>query len=132
MIDRRCDIGGFRARGHWRVDHRLQHLRGDDHRLARAPTLAYRASLDARHFLGRQFDAQVAARDHHGVRLVDDGVECLHRRRFFQLGHDAGAAAGQRARFVQVFRALHERERQPLDPELQRELEIAPILLCQR
>jgi hypothetical protein len=47
--------------------------------------------------------------------------------RFLQLRHDAGTPAGQLAFFVGILRALHERERQPLDAELKSKLEIASV-----
>jgi hypothetical protein len=81
-----------------------------------------------RHFFRRQLDAQVAARHHDGVGLFDDLVQALDSRRLFELGHDPRTSLGERTRLVQVRGALHERERQPFDTKLQRELEVAPVL----
>ena len=86
VIDRRRDVGGLRTRGHGRTDHRFQHLRGDDHRLPQPPAGAHDAALDRRHLFRRQLHAQVAARDHDGIRFFDDLVEMLDRRGLLELG----------------------------------------------
>ncbi len=75
VVDRGGDVGGLGARRHRRRDHRLQHLRGDDHRLARAAAGAEDPPLHRRHLLGPHLDAEIAARDHDPVGLVDDRVE---------------------------------------------------------
>ena len=52
----------------------------------------------AGHVLVRDLDAEVAARDHHGVGQPDDVVDLLQRRRLLDLGDIAGAVADERAR----------------------------------
>ena len=66
--------------GRGSLRHRVEHLRRDDHRLAaaRAPTRDF--LLHARHALERHLEAEVAARDHHAVAVVEDGVEVGHGR----------------------------------------------------
>ena len=88
--------------------------------------------LHAGHRLERHFDAEVAARHHEGVGELDDFVEPLHRLRLLDLGHDAGAAAGELAHFDHVFGALHEGQRDPVDVGLDDGVEIGAILLGQR
>jgi len=67
VIDGCRDVRGFGARRRRCVDHRIQHLRRDDHRLAVAAAGADDALLQRRHVLGRHLDAEIAARDHDRV-----------------------------------------------------------------
>ena len=84
--------------------------------------------LQARHALERQFDAEIAARDHERVGELDDFGKPGDRLRFFDLGHDRRAPARDLFRFGDVFRPLDERERDPVDGLFQRSLEIDVIL----
>ena len=63
---------------------------------------------------------------------ADDLVQPLDRRRLLELGHDASPAGDELADLVQVLRPLDERQRHPVDPELEREGEVGPVLLGQR
>jgi hypothetical protein len=128
VVDRRRDVGGLGRGGHRRGDHRLQHLGGDDHRLAGAAAGAQDAPLDGGHLLGAHLDPQVAARHHDAVGLPDDGVELRDRHRLLELGHDPGAVADQRARFVDILRPLHERQGDPVGAELEAVFEVAAVL----
>ena len=56
--DRVGDVGRLGAGGPRRVDHRLEHLGGGDHRLAVQVGLADDLLLHQRHFLERQLDAR--------------------------------------------------------------------------
>ena len=64
---RRRDVARLGARRPRRFDHRLQHLGGDDHRRLLQPAAPDDLLLHDGHRLGRQLDAQVAARHHHRV-----------------------------------------------------------------
>ena len=61
-----------------------------------------------------------------------DLVQILDRLRLFHLGHDPGAAGGQRARLGHVLRPLHEGQADVVDALLEREGEVGPVLLGQR
>jgi hypothetical protein len=132
VIDRGRDVGGFGARRDRRADHRFEHLRRDDHGLPLAPALAHDPALDRRHLLRRELDAEVAAGNHHRIGLRDDRIEMLDGGRLFQLRENPRTAPGKRARLVEILGPLHERQRQPLDAQRQRELEIAPVLFGKR
>ncbi len=131
IVDRGRHVRCLGARGYGRGDHRFKHLRGDDHRLAVTAARPEDALLHAGHALGRQFDAQVAARDHHGVGRLHDLIEPIERGRFLQLDHQPGAIADQFTRIDQILRTLHERQRDPVGAERQREFQIDPVLLGQ-
>ena len=88
--------------------------------------------LQRRHLLGRKLDAKVAARDHHRVGERDDVVEPVDRRRLLDLGEQRRALADQRARFGDVLGPLHERQRDPVGPLLEREGEVGAVLVGQR
>ena len=110
------------------VDHRFQHLRCDDDRLAGAAAGPRHALLRARHPFDRQFDAKIAARHHDGVGDVENVVEMVERLRLFDLGHHRGAAAGDLLGFGDVFGALDERQRDPVDAGIERGFEIGAVL----
>ncbi len=132
VVDGGGDVGRLGARRHRRVDHRLEHLRGDDHWLAGATACRDQALLHGRHLLGRHLHAEVAARHHHRVGRGDDGIERDDRRRLLHLGDDARTITDQRAHLDDVLGPLHERQRNPVDAELQAELEIRAVLVGQR
>ena len=84
--DRVGDVGHFSARRPRRGDHRVQHLRRRDHGPRHPPGHRDDLLLDDRHLLDAQLDAEVAARDHHAVRGVDDLLEPVDRLRLLDLG----------------------------------------------
>ncbi len=57
------------------MDHRLQHLRRGDHRLAALERLVDDPLLEQRNVRSADLDAEIASRDHHGVRFGEDLVE---------------------------------------------------------
>ena len=126
------DVGDFGARRHRARDHRFQHLRGDDDRLAGAAAGARHFLLHAGHFFQRHLDAEIAARHHQRVGEIEDVVEPRHRLRLLDLGHHRGAAAGDLLRLGDVFRALDERQRHPIDAGIERRFEVGEILRRQR
>ncbi len=115
--------------GQGREDHRFEHLGGDHHRLAGVARGPGDLLLQARDLLHRHLDAEIAARHHDGVGEIDDLLEVIERRRLLDLGHDRRAAAGKLARFGDVLRPLHERERDPGDAERHGEVHVGAVLL---
>ena len=80
-------------------------------------------------------DAEVAARDHDRVGLGEDLVEHVDRLGLLDLGDHLRVRArllDQLAQLADVGGRAHERERDVVDPELQRELEVADVLRRQR
>ena len=70
------DVVRFGARRPRVLDHRLEHLRRRDH----GPAVAVREPDDPllreRHLLERQLDAEIAARDHHGIARLQNSLQC--------------------------------------------------------
>src|SRR3546814_6666263 len=58
--------------------------------------------------------------------------QAVERRRLLDLGHDGGAVADQAARLGQVLRPLDEGEGDPVDTEVERELQVDAVLLGDR
>ena len=66
------------------------------------------ALLQRRHGLGRHLDAEIAARHHDAVALLDDLVEMVDGGGLLELGHDGGAAGHQLLQLGDVVGVLHE------------------------
>ena len=101
------DVAGFSPRGAWVFDHRLEHLRGRDHRLPPGGGLSDHVLLDDRHFFGRHLDAEIAARNHHTVGGFEDLFEMINRLGLLQLGNDGDVSPVRRDdlfRFLDVSR----------------------------
>ena len=81
--------------------------------------------LEERHRRGADLDAEIAARDHHRVGLARIVVERLDRLGLLDLGDHVRGRAGrldQRPQRLDVGGRAHERERDEVDAELEREL----------
>ena len=89
-------VAGLGARGTRIFDHRLEHLRGGDHRLAPGGGAADDMLLDDRNFFGRHFHAQIAARHHDSVGGFENFFQMIDGLRLFQLGDDRNVAACER------------------------------------
>jgi hypothetical protein len=84
--------------------------------------------LRERHALVRQLDAQVAARDHHGVGGAEDLVDVLERLVLLDLRDDEQAPGASPAA-ARRRRAAHEAERHVLELLLDREAHVGLVLL---
>ena len=105
-------VGRLRARRLAVMGHRLQHLRGNDHRFPKAHRLADERLLQDGDVLDRHLDPQVAAGHHDAVGSGEDFIDILQRARAFDLGQDEGIAAertGRLAHGLDVRRRFHER-----------------------
>jgi hypothetical protein len=117
------------------VDHRLEHLRRRDHRLALLERDVDNPLLEQRHPVGPDLDAEIAAGNHQRVRLDHDRVERIDRLGLLDLRDHVRARArvlDQVAEIADVRRGANERQRDEVDAELQCELEIVEILARQR
>ena len=132
VIDRGRHVGHFGARRRRRGDHRFEHLRRDDHRAAHPPRGLDDALLQRRHRLRRQLDAQVAARHHHAVALLDDLLEPRHRARLLDLREQRRAPLDQPPCLGKVLGPLDEAQRDPVDALLHGKGQVAAVLLGQR
>ena len=70
------------------LDHGFQHLGRGDHESAFAPRAADDRFLNARHPLQRNLHAQIAARHHHAVGHVENGLDIVPAFGLLDLGHD--------------------------------------------
>jgi len=117
------------------VDHRLEHLRRCDHRATCLARARDHVLLDQRHLRDADLDAQIAARDHHRVRCVDDRVEIGDCVGLLDLRDDPHRGAGEvdePPQLQDIVSAAHEGERDVVDIVRERELEVDPILCGQR
>ena len=126
------DVGDFGARRHRARDHRFQHLRGDDDRLAGAAAQARHVLLHAGDLFQRHLDAEIAARDHQRIGEIEDIVEPRHRLRFLDLGHHRGAPARDLLRLGDVLRTLNERQRHPIDARFERGFKVGEVFWRER
>ena len=136
VIDGGGHVRRLGAGGRGRMDHGIQHLGGDHHRLAGGAAGLDDALLQDRHGLGRAFHAQIAARHHDGVAHLDDLVQMLDGLRLFQLGQQAHARphllGDQAARLGHVLGTLDEGQRDPVRAHGHGEVQIRLVLLGQR
>jgi hypothetical protein len=95
FIDRRRNIGGFGPGCHWRCRHRFEHLRCHHDGFPLAAARPHDPTLDDRNLCRRQFNPQVAARNHNAVCQCYDRIEIVDGRRLLQLRHDQGARTDQ-------------------------------------
>ena len=91
--------------------HAVQHLGGDDHRLAVLSAGGNDLLLDDRYFGDVDFDAQVPSSDHHGIRGLDNGIQILQRLGLLNLGNHVGFGlfgCDERLEFAQLIITAHE------------------------
>src|SRR3546814_4105325 len=72
------------------------------------------------------------ARDHHAVAHLDDLLEPVDRGGLLDLGEQRRLALDQPPRLGEILGPLDERERDPVDPLIDREGEVAAVLVGQR
>eukprot|EP00982_Pelagococcus_subviridis_P007525 30653-Pelagococcus_subviridis.AAC.1 len=83
------DVEHLRSRRQGVIAHGLEHLRRADDELARDVTLSHHQLLREADLLGRDLHAEVAARDHHAVGVLQDVVEVAHALFVLNLADDA-------------------------------------------
>lgn len=79
-------VGGFGPGGDAGVRHAVEHLGGDDHRLAPLVAEGDDPFLGNGHLGDVDLDAQIAVRDHDRVGRLDDLLEPVERLGFLDLG----------------------------------------------
>ena len=112
------------------LDHRLEHLRGDDARLAVPQRGRDQGALRDRHRLRRELDPQVAARDHDPVGRGQDRLDPVDGLGPLDLG-DQGGARGpdERAQLLEIRGRAHERQRQVVGAEIGGEAGVLAVLV---
>ena len=124
-----ADLGAGRRRGR---HHRLQHLRGRDHRDAELDALPHDRLLQVRHVLERAVDPEVAPGDHDRIRHGEDLGEVPERRARLDLGDELGAIADDLAYRRHVGGGAHERHGDELDAGRRHRLGEHQILVGRR
>ena len=79
------------------------------------------------HLFGREFDAEIAARDHHGVRMLDDGFEFVEGGGLLDLGDDRDRIAECLLGEHHVAGALDEGEGDIIDAVLEGEEAVGDV-----
>ena len=133
--DRVRDVARLGARRLGLVHHRLEHLRRGDHRLPDLEAAEDDPLLQQRHERRADLDAEVAARDHDRVGLLEHVVEDVDRLRLLDLRDHVRVRArllDQRAQVAHVRGRADEGERDEVDVDPERELEVARVLHRQR
>ena len=117
------------------VHHRFEHLRRGDHRLSALGRLSDDPLLDQRHERRADLDTEIAARDHHRVRLLEHVVQRVDGFGLFDLRNHVSVRSlllDERLQIANVGSRPHERERDEVAAQLERKLQIAEILAGQR
>ncbi len=110
------NVARFCARGARLRRHRVQHLRGHNHRLARVPRLGEYTALQHWHRFWRRLHAEIPARDHDGVGGCHHGGKIGDRLELLDLGDDRNVAVGhQRSQRMHVLGSSHERLAEEVD-----------------
>ena len=90
--------------------------------------------LNDRHQGGGGLYTQVAARDHHAVCCMNNGVQIFYSRGAFQFGNDRGVFPGrsqlldQVAHVFDILFRFHERNRDKINPVRKSKFQVRPIL----
>src|SRR5208282_1208852 len=96
------DIRDLGARRHGRFNHAFEHVRGDDDGFADPQARFDDAALDDGQFLIRDFDAEVAARDHDAVGFLHDGFQVGDGLLVFDFGDDERVEPARLEKFPQL------------------------------
>ena len=103
------DVADLGARGSRFLNHRLQHMCGDDCRRAHRDCLTRNALLNQGHAFKVHVHAEVSAGEHHGVGRLQDIRRCLDGGACLDLGDDRDRRRAKcRAQGVHVGRLAHE------------------------
>ncbi len=116
------------------IDHRLEHLGCDDHRLAEAQAALHDPPLNDRQVFHRAFDPEITARDQDDVSDLDHRVDLADGALTFDFRHDLRAAPGffqDPSQLCEVFLLACETERDEIDAQFDAESHVDQILFGQ-
>mmetsp|Transcript_15710 Transcript_15710/g.32480 ORF Transcript_15710/g.32480 Transcript_15710/m.32480 type:complete len:436 (-) Transcript_15710:247-1554(-) len=139
IINSSCNIGGFGSSGRWALNHRFQHLCGDDNRLSLLSAFINDRLLQDWNILRRAFYSKITSCHHDSVAQFDQFLQIVsvEARGFFDLGHNRWLGFPRRdlavdnfPNFQNVFWLLDKRQSDPIDTNLQHVIQIAAILGC--
>mmetsp|Transcript_52938 Transcript_52938/g.105197 ORF Transcript_52938/g.105197 Transcript_52938/m.105197 type:complete len:224 (-) Transcript_52938:485-1156(-) len=114
-------VGDIRALGSsrpWVGYHRLEHLSGDNARLARVAAFGDHHLLLAEHLLRWNLHAQITTGHHHAIRLRKNFIELVQALLVLNLGDDLNVLASLAQRLAnetQIIRRLDEGRRNEVD-----------------
>ncbi len=126
------DVGHLGAGRHRVLDHRLQHVRRDDDRLAGGDGHGDGLALDERQGLVGDFDAKVTAGHHEGVGGAENVAEVFDGRLVLDLRDDVGLGMmfeQQGAERVDVGCLAHEGQCVEVDPDLATDGHVGAVLV---
>src|SRR6056297_2225025 len=132
VVYRGCHVGGLSTSGLGSVCHRVEHLGCDDNGFRREAAGADQLFLAAGYLFGRDLDTEIAAGDHDRIAERHDIVDHLQGGRFFDFRDDAGLIADNLTCFQDVGWALDEGKREPVNAELQAEIQVGAVFVRQR
>ena len=128
-------VADLRPRGPGLGPHRLEHLRGHDHRDTERQGPSGDFLLDARHVLQRQLEPEIPTSHHDRVGLPENLLEIRHGFWSFELGDEPDVRSTHclkpLARESHVRHTLHETQRHEIHAEANPELQIFGVLGCQ-
>ncbi|MNQ50433.1 hypothetical protein D3C85_643780 [compost metagenome] len=128
LIDGVGHVGRLSPRRGRRTGHGFQHLRRHDGRHAALAGGAQDLLLGDRHFFRVHLDAQIAARDHDAVAVVEDALKVVQGLGLLDLGQAGRLAVHDALQLGHVLGLLHEAERHPVDAEAQGKGQILAVL----
>ena len=110
-------------------------MRSGNNRFARAVRASDQIFLDEGNLFERNFDSEVAARDHDAVGSFDDFIDIVERLVLLDFRHDRDIRAAflhEVTDFDDVFGATHEGNRDPVDLHFDPECEMLEIAIGHR
>mmetsp|Transcript_5057 Transcript_5057/g.10206 ORF Transcript_5057/g.10206 Transcript_5057/m.10206 type:complete len:238 (-) Transcript_5057:974-1687(-) len=128
VVNCRGHVGGLRPGGSGVVDHALEHLRGDDDRLAHLSASVDDSFLQKGDVLGGTLHAEITSRDHDSIAQLDNFFQRIPQetRWFFYFCHDCWNMSTRRKlfcnkldHFFNIFRSLDKRQSDPIHANLQ-------------
>ena len=129
------DVRGFGTCGQGRVNHRFQHLRGHDHRLAYVVAFENELLLYNGDFLYGYLHAQVAPGNHHAIRCLQYRVKIIQRFSALDLGNNLGRGVIFLQEFLHVNNIcglLDKGQPYKVDPMLDCEIQALPVFFSYR
>mmetsp|Transcript_22799 Transcript_22799/g.34215 ORF Transcript_22799/g.34215 Transcript_22799/m.34215 type:complete len:252 (-) Transcript_22799:595-1350(-) len=141
IIDSSGYITCLRTRWGRRLNHTFKHLRCDDHRLTLFATRIDDLFLQQRNIFRSTFNTQITTSNHNSITQIYNPFQRITNEtgRFLDLRHDGRTERtfrqpliDERMNFLNIFRTLHETQRNPINSNFEHVLEIRSVFFRQR